>query len=166
MFTLTGEYEHIIDDKNRLFVTSKLRSNIDVQKFGSDFYLMFGPNNILCLYPEMCFKQFVAVAAAKASAPNEAIAIERMLYAQSPRVEIDRQGRLLISEKIRKQANLRDHLTVTGTGDHLEIWNTADWQRYTVDNGPLYERLIEETRQTVFQRNSQQIKSENQYQEE
>ena len=166
MAELTGEYEHIIDEKNRLFVSSKLRSIIDVEEYGSDFYLTFGSNKILCLYPEKSFKKLVAAAAARAAAPDEAIAIERMFYAKSPRVEFDRQGRLLLSEKVRKQANLGSELTIIGSRDHVEIWNTDDWQRYSADQDAVYEKLMAEARQAVFQKESQQVAGRNHIQEE
>ena len=35
MLMLTGEYEHALDDKNRLFVTNKLRNQIDTDEHGS-----------------------------------------------------------------------------------------------------------------------------------
>ncbi len=52
MLILTGEYEHTLDEKGRLFVSNRLRSQIDVAEHGSSFYLMLGTNGILCLYPE------------------------------------------------------------------------------------------------------------------
>ena len=59
MLMLTGEYEHTLDDKNRLFVSNKLRSQIDVEQHGSNFYLVMGANGILCMYPEKYFKEIV-----------------------------------------------------------------------------------------------------------
>ena len=52
MLMLTGEYEHTIDGKSRLFVSNKLRSQIDSDTYGSNFYLAMGSNGIYCLYPE------------------------------------------------------------------------------------------------------------------
>ncbi len=52
MLKLTGEYQHVVDGKGRVLVSNKLRSLIDVDEHGGDFYLVLGANGVLCLYPE------------------------------------------------------------------------------------------------------------------
>ncbi|MBM4027353.1 MAG: hypothetical protein FJ280_18395, partial [Planctomycetes bacterium] len=59
MLLLTGEYQHVVDDKGRVLVSNKLRNQIDVEEHGANFYLVLGANGILCLYPEKCFEQLV-----------------------------------------------------------------------------------------------------------
>ena len=92
MLMITGEYEHSIDEKNRLFISSKLRSQIDVETYGSNFYLAMGPNGILCIYPERYFQQIALVGAPGTGAPDEAVAFERLSFALASKVELDRQG--------------------------------------------------------------------------
>lgn len=157
MLKLTGQYEHVIDGKNRLFISTKLRSMIDAKTYGSDFLLALGPNGILGLYPEKCFERLVAAAVSQIKAPDEAVDFERMLFALSSPVEFDAQGRLLISEKLRKRANLGNQITLIGARDHLEIWNTADWERHEADKWPGYERQIVQARHEILQKESQQI---------
>ena len=52
MLLLTGEYQHVVDEKGRVLVSNKLRSQIDADEYGSNFYLVLGANGVLCLYPE------------------------------------------------------------------------------------------------------------------
>lgn len=157
MLILTGEYEHSVDEKNRLFVTNKLRSQIDVEKYGSDFYLALGANGILCLYPEKCFQQIALAGAPGMGAPDETVAYERLSFALASRIELDRQGRLLISEKIKKRANLGDQLTLVGVRDHIEIWNTDDWEEYLSENITAYQDHVAQARQTVLQKQNQEM---------
>ncbi len=157
MLKLTGEYDHIIDEKNRLFISTKLRSKIDAEKYGPDFVLTLGADGILCLYPEKCFEAVVAEAAARAGASDESIEFERLHFALSSTVEFDRQGRLLINEKLKKRANLGTELTLIGARDHIEIWNTADWEQYLRDHAPRYEKQVSEARQVVFQKQSEHV---------
>ena len=69
MLLLTGEYQHVIDGKSRVLISNKLRNQIDVDEHGSNFYLVFGVNGILCLYPEKYFEQIIRAVAPGATAP-------------------------------------------------------------------------------------------------
>ena len=157
MLMLTGEYEHTLDEKNRLFVSIKLRSQIDAEEHGSSFYLVMGANGILCLYPEKYFQQIALAGAPGTAAPDEAVNFERLSFALASRVELDRQGRLLLTEKLRRRAKLHDSLTLVGVRDHVELWNTEDWERYLEDNFSQYQQQMMQARQTVLQKQSQKL---------
>jgi MraZ protein len=148
---LTGEYEHVIDDKSRLLISNKLRCQIDVDEHGSSFYLVVGANGILCLYPEKYFKRIVLAIAPGAAAPDEAVVFERMSSALAGKVELDRQGRLLLNERLRKRAGLKDHITLVGVRDHIELWNSESWEQYLADNMPQYQKQMLQARQIVLQ---------------
>lgn len=151
MLKLTGEFEHTLDEKNRLFISNKLRSIIDCKTYGSDFFLTMGANGVLCLYPEKCFQQIALAGAPRTGAPDEAVAYERLIYALASRIELDRQGRLLIPEKMRKRANLGSQLTLIGCGDHIEIWNTEDWEQYMMENIGAFQSQVARARQQLLQ---------------
>ncbi len=153
MLMLTGEYEHSLDNKGRLFVSNKLRSQIDSEQHGSNFFLVMGANGVLCLYPEKYFRQIALAGAPGMAAPDEAVAFERLSFALAGKVELDRQGRLLINEKFRKRAKLSNELTLVGVRDHVEIWNTKDWEKYLSDNIAQYQSQIMQARKTVMQKN-------------
>ena len=157
MLMLTGEYEHALDDKNRLFVTNKLRNQIDTDEHGSSFYLVMGTNGVLCLYPEKYFQQIALAGAPRTAAPDEAVAFERLGFALASKVELDRQGRLLLSEKVRKRARLGSALTLVGVRDHIELWNTDNWEKYLSDNFTQYQQQMAVARQSVLQNESRQL---------
>ncbi|MBN2591004.1 MAG: hypothetical protein JXA96_14150 [Sedimentisphaerales bacterium] len=152
MGLLTGEYQHVVDNKSRILISNKLRSQIDVDEHGSSFYLVIGSNGILCLYPEKYFEQIAMAAAPKTSAPDEVVAFERMSYALASKVELDNQGRLLLNEKLRKRAGLKDDVTLIGVRDHIELWNSESWEQYVTDNMIQYQKKMSQARQTVLQK--------------
>ncbi len=152
MLMLTGEYEHTLDEKNRLFVSNRLRGQVDVEQYGSNFYLMLGANGVLCLYPERYFQQIVLAGAPGRVAPDETVSFERLSFALASRVELDRQGRLLLSEKLRKRANLGTNLTLVGVRDHIELWNTQNWEQYLQDNLSQYQQQMMQARQAMLQK--------------
>ena len=152
MGLLTGEYQHVVDNKSRILVSNKLRNQIDVDEHGSSFYLVIGSNGILCLYPEKYFEQIAMAAAPKTSAPDEVVAFERMSFALASKVELDNQGRLLLNERLRKRAGLKDDVTLIGVRDHIELWNSESWEQYVTDNMNQYQKKMSQARQTVLQK--------------
>jgi len=150
MLLLTGEYQHIIDGKSRVLISNKLRSQIDSEEHGSNFYLVLGANGILCLYPEKYFERIALSVAPERTAPDEAVAFERMSFALASKVELDAQGRLLLNERLRTRASLSNNITLVGVRDHIEIWNNEDWERYLSDNMAQYQKQMSQARQTVL----------------
>jgi MraZ protein len=157
MLLLTGEYEHVIDSKSRVLISNKLRNQIDVDEHGSNFYLVLGANGILCLYPEKYFERIALAIAPGTAAPDEAVAFERMSFALAGKVELDRQGRLLLNERLRKRAGLKDQVTLVGVRDHIELWNSQDWEQYLADNMAQYQKQMSQARQVVLQKESREL---------
>ncbi|MCU0913663.1 MAG: hypothetical protein MUC88_03760 [Planctomycetes bacterium] len=157
MLLLTGEYQHVVDDKGRVLVSNKLRNQIDAQEHGANFYLVLGANGVLCLYPEKCFEQIVLSVAPGATAPDEAVAFERISFAMSSKIELDNQGRLLLNERLRKRAGLKEDVTLVGVRDHIELWNTQDWEQYLGDHMPQYQKQMTQARQFVMQQQTKDL---------
>ena len=152
MLLLTGEYQHVVDNKSRVLISNKLRNQIDVDEHGSNFYLVLGANGILCLYPEKYFEQIALAVTPGNTAPDEAVVFERISFAMSSKVELDGQGRLLLNEKLRKRAGLKDHITLIGVRDHIELWNTENWEQYISDHMAQYQKQMSQARQVVLQK--------------
>ena len=157
MLLLTGEYEHVIDSKSRVLISNKLRSQIDSEEHGSNFYLVLGANGILCLYPEKYFERLALAIAPGTTAPDEAVAFERISFALAGKVELDKQGRLLLNERLRKRAGLKDQVTLVGVRDHIELWNSENWEQYLADNMAQYQKQVSQARQVVLQKESREL---------
>ena len=157
MLLLTGEYQHVVDSKSRVLISNRLRSQIDADEHGSNFYLVLGANGILCLYPERYFEQIVLAVAPQAAAPDETVAFERISFALAGRVELDGQGRLLLNEKLRKRAGLKDRITLVGVRDHIELWNSENWEQYLADHMTQYQRQMSQARQVVLQKQNDEL---------
>ncbi len=157
MLLLTGEFQHVVDDKGRVLVSNKLRSQIDSEEHGSNFYLVLGSNGILCLYPEKYFEQIALSVSPSEAAPDEAVAFERMSFAMASKVELDGQGRLLLTDKLRKRAGLKDQIALIGVRDHIELWNSESWEQYVSDHMSQYQKQMSRARQTVLHRQNEDI---------
>ena len=157
MLLLTGEYQHVVDVKSRVLISNKLRSQIDADEHGSNFYLVLGANGILCLYPEKYFEQVVLAVAPRATAPDEAVAFERISFALASKVELDAQGRLLLNERLRKRAGLKDRITLVGVRDHIELWNNENWEQYLADHMAQYQKQMSQARLVVLQEQNEEL---------
>ena len=157
MLLLTGEYQHVVDSKSRVLISNKLRSQVDAEEHGSNFYLVLGSNGILCLYPERYFEQLIVTAGSVKSAPDEAVAFERMSFALSSKVELDGQGRLLLNESLRKRAGLKDKITLVGVRDHIELWNSENWEGYLSAHMVQYQKQMTQARQAVLQKQNKEL---------
>jgi len=156
MLLLTGEYQHVVDDKSRVLISNKLRNQIDAEEHGSNFYLILGANGILCLYPEKYFEQIALAVAPGTTAPDEAVAFERISFALASKVELDSQGRLLLNEKLRNRAGLKDNITLVGVRDHIELWNSESWEQYLSDHMAQYQKQMAQARQVVLQKQNEE----------
>ncbi len=157
MLLLTGEYLHVVDNKSRVLISNKLRSQIDADEHGSNFYLVLGANGILCLYPEKYFEQIALAVTPGTTAPDEAVAFERISFALASKVELDGQGRLLLNERLRKRAGLKDQITLIGVRDHIELWNSESWEQYLSDHMAQYQKQVSQARQVVLHEQSEDI---------
>lgn len=157
MLLLTGEYEHVVDNKGRVLISNKLRNQIDAEEHGSNFYLVFGANGILCLYPEKYFEHIALAIAPGSVAPDEAVAFERISFALASKLDLDGQGRLLLTEKLRKRAGLKDKITLVGVRDHIELWNSESWEQYLADNMTQYQKQMSQARQIVLQKQNEKL---------
>ena len=157
MLLLTGEYQHTVDGKSRVLISNKLRNQIDADEHGSNFYLVLGANGILCLYPEKYFEQIVLAVAPGSTAPDEAVAFERISFALASKVELYSQGRLLLNERLRKRAGLKDRITLVGVRDHIELWNSENWEQYLTDHMAQYQKQMSQARQAVLQKQNEEL---------
>ena len=150
MLLLTGEYELAIDQKYRMSIPTRIREQIIPEEHGSGFYQLFGVNRILCLYPDRYYQRIALAVAPRTVAPDEWLAFERVNFALAGRVELDRQGRVLLGERTVRRAEVKERVTLIGVRDHLEIWNQDLWQAYLAEHLPSHEKILLQSRQEVF----------------
>jgi len=58
-------------------------------------------------------------------------------------VEMDRQGRVQIPQKLREKVGLGDEVTLVGMGNYFEIWDRETLQRLEEEETPRYAENLE-----------------------
>lgn len=118
---LTGEYQHSIDAKGRLFIPARLR-----EKLGDVFYVTIGIDKCLSVYPMSMWNDIEQKTNALPLAKARAM---RFFFANACRCELDAQGRILLPQKLRNYADLKKDVTVIGAMNHAEIWDSENYRK-------------------------------------
>jgi len=119
-----GQYAHNIDDKGRLAVPARFRS--DLKKA----VVTKGLENCLVVYPKKKWDVFAEKLAALSVTKTNSRAFARLMLAGAMEVSVDSQGRVILPEYLRTYAGLVKKVVITGLYDRLEIWDETSWQKY------------------------------------
>lgn len=117
---MTGEYQHSLDSKGRLFIPAKLR-----EELGEVFYITLSMDKCLSAYSAQSWQEFSNKVNAMSYVKQRKM---RPLFAYASKCELDNQGRTLIPAHLREYANLTKNVTVVGCNNHAEIWNEDAWK--------------------------------------
>jgi len=124
----TGEYEHVIDAKQRLAIPAELRSQLDPKRHGEGFYVVMGQNDALWVWPERTFESMAGALEGSLLQGEEMMEYEEMLFSQAAKVEFDKSGRIRLPERVIKLGRLGQQVVVLGVKDHLELRDREEWE--------------------------------------
>lgn len=127
LLLLVGEYDVTVDEKSRVLVPSEIRKSINAERDGDSFYLVIGVNRNPWLYTERFYEELVSQAPAELSPGEELLAYDQMYFGMASKIDMDKQGRILIPEKTLKRTGLKREITLVGVRDHMELWNRDQW---------------------------------------
>jgi MraZ protein len=121
---LLGEFEHTIDDKNRLTLPAKFR-----QALSGGLVITRGMDGCLYCYPQTQWEQLVESRLAGLDPlSKEGRMMHRFFFAGASEAEPDKQGRVMLPATLAKNARIGREVVVAGVRDHLEIWDRAAWR--------------------------------------
>jgi MraZ protein len=120
MAGMTGEYQHSLDAKGRLFIPAKLREDL-----GDVFYVTISMDKCLSAYSGESWQAFSDKVNAMPYVKQRKM---RPLFAYATRCELDNQGRILLPQNLRDFAGLTKNVTVVGSNNHADFWDSDSWQ--------------------------------------
>ena len=124
-----GEYEHTIDDKNRLTLPARFRG-----AFAEGIVVTRGLDECLSAYTPSAWSRLVEQRLAPLNPfSKEGRRMQRFFYAGAVEAELDKQGRVTLPPPLLTRARLERDVVVAGVDDHLEIWDRAAWRRELQD---------------------------------
>ena len=120
-----GEYHHTIDEKGRIIIPAKFR-----EALGKEFIITRGIENCLFVYSLQNWAKITDKLSSLPFTKKYARTFNRFFMSGATSVELDKQGRVNISQPLTQYANLVKDCIVIGTGDRLEIWSQESWNSF------------------------------------
>ena len=84
----------------------------------------------LAIFPMPAWEELAGKVGSLPMTDPNARLLQRQLFAGAFETELDRQGRVLVPQRLREYAGLESEAMVMGSRDHAEIWAPARWDEY------------------------------------
>jgi MraZ protein len=121
---LLGEFEHTLDDKNRLTLPARFR-----QSFAGGGVVTRGLDGCLHIYAREEWEQLVSSRLGSLDPlSGDDRKMQRYFFSGAAEFEPDKQGRIMVPAALIGHAKLGREVIVAGVYDHLEIWDRTSWR--------------------------------------
>ncbi len=121
---LLGEFEHTLDDKNRLTLPARFR-----QSFPNGGVVTRGLDGCLHVYAREEWQQLVTSRLGSLDPlSGDDRKMQRYFFSGAAEFEPDKQGRIMLPAALIGHAKLGREVVVAGVYDHLEIWDRTAWR--------------------------------------
>src|SRR5699024_7026293 len=117
-----GEYQHTIDIEGRMIVPAKFR-----EELGSQFVVSRGLDKWLFIYRMDEWNEDEEKIQKLQSTKKDARAFTRFFFSRAVERDIDKQGRINISQTLRPYADLDKDCVVIGVSNRVELWSKEVW---------------------------------------
>jgi MraZ protein len=123
---LSGEYEHTLDEKNRLTLPARFRP-----RFAEGLVLTRGMDSCLSIYGKEEFSRSIEARLAELDPlSRESRLMHRFYFSGTVEAVPDRQGRVMVPQALMQKVGIEREVLVAGVLDHLEVWDRSTWRDY------------------------------------
>lgn len=124
-----GEYAHTIDAKGRVIMPAKFR-----EELGVSFIVTKGLDGCLFVYSKSEWASLEEKLKTLPFTSKDARSFNRFFFAGAIECEVDKQGRILVSQNLRDYAALTKDVVIIGVSTRIEIWDKDRWDNYCDDS--------------------------------
>jgi MraZ protein len=120
-----GQHAYTLDDKGRLTIPARFR-----EELSSEIILTRGLDRCLVVYPIDVWEELSRKVTSLPITDPRGRALRRVFFADAINAELDRQGRILIPERLRAYAGLElsSEVSIVGLDRFIELWSPARWE--------------------------------------
>ena len=118
-----------IDTKGRLTIPTKYRPIIHEQSNSKMVITIDSEEKCLLLYPSTSWKKIQQKINDLPSFNKNARRIQRLLIGHAEDLDLDGNGRILLSKPLRSFAEMTKQVTMIGQGEKFEIWSNDIWEK-------------------------------------
>ncbi len=138
---ITGEFRNSLDEKGRLMLPARLRTEIA----GNVLILTRGIDRCLWLFqPDEWGRISDSLMGAASPLRKKARLIQRRIIAPAQEIEFDKAGRLTIPPTLKEFAGLKKETIILGLKKSIEIWDESTYQDYLKENEEEFQQAAEE----------------------
>lgn len=134
-----GQYNHTLDEKNRVTVPAKYRTSL-----GDSFMATIGLDHCVAIYPHDAYDEYTQKMMARDQNKANVRRMQRYVSGNSFDLSLDRQGRIVLPESLITLAGIKKNVVVAGNMDHIEIWDAEKREEYLKSMPLEFEKLAEE----------------------
>ena len=143
---LMGEFHHNIDEKGRLIIPSKFRSEL-----GERFIITKGLDKCLFVYSMNEWNKIIEKLSNLQFTKKNVRAFERAFIGGASTIEFDRQGRINITSPLVHYANISKECVIIGVNERLEIWSKEEFEKYMKENEESLEEITEDLFDSLYE---------------
>jgi len=134
-----GEYKHNVDEKNRLALPAKFRAELK-----QGVVVTRGLDGCLFVYNKVEWTKLVQKIAELPLTQSKARTFARMMLMGAMEVKLDKLGRIVLPDYLKKFAGLKKKVIVGGVFNRIEIWDEVRWEMYKKKSESNVEKTAEE----------------------
>ncbi|MAI26697.1 MAG: division/cell wall cluster transcriptional repressor MraZ [Spirochaeta sp.] len=116
-----GRFEHAVDTKGRMSIPSEFR--VEIQRRSERDPVITNYGDHLALFPADEWETKEAELLGLSEFDTDAQDFQRYVVGEAMNCPIDGQGRILVPNLLRKEAELKTKVIITGVLNKVEIWN-------------------------------------------
>ncbi len=116
-----------LDAKGRLTIPTKYRNTISDQSSGNMVVTIDPEEKCLLLYPVTIWGEIEKKINALPNINKNARRIQRLLLGHAEDLELDKNGRILLSKPLRTVTEITKKIMLIGQGEKFEIWSEDTW---------------------------------------
>ena len=127
MPAFSGKYYYTLDPKGRVIIPAPFREIIS-SNYNPKLYVVNDIfDNCLHIYPQEEWAKLEEKVRPLPSMDEDVKLFRRIVIGSAQEVEIDKQGRILISAAQREDAGLHSDIVIVGQLDKIDLWDRKEW---------------------------------------